>query len=109
MTLRTTDREGHAEFDGYRTWFRITGDVAADGRTVVHYDQLGHGRSTHLPDKAGDGDFWTVDLFVRELANLIGHLGLSDYHVLGPCTSPHFGRGKRRDYWADDSATSSTS
>ena len=29
-------------------------------------------------------DFWTVDLFVRELANLIDHLGIGDrYHVLG--------------------------
>ncbi len=52
------------------------------GRAVVLYDQLGNGRSTHLPDRGAD--FWTVELFVRELANLLRHLGISDrYHVLG--------------------------
>jgi pimeloyl-ACP methyl ester carboxylesterase len=39
--------------------------LADDGRAVVHYDQLGCGRSTHLPD--ADPSFWTVDLFVAEL------------------------------------------
>jgi len=57
-------------------------DLAANGRAVVFYDQLGNGRSTHLPERGGD--FWTVELFVRELANLIDHLGVGDgYHVLG--------------------------
>ena len=29
-------------------------------------------------------DFWTVDLFRDELANLVGHLGIADrYHVMG--------------------------
>ncbi|GAB3591761.1 proline iminopeptidase-family hydrolase [Angustibacter peucedani] len=52
------------------------------GRAVVLYDQLGNGRSTHLPDRGED--FWTVDLFVRELANLLRHLGIEQrYHVLG--------------------------
>ena len=77
-------REGHASFRDYRTWYRITGDLegakppivilhggpgcthdyvdsfkglAQDGRAVVHYDQLGNGRSTHLRDKGAD--FWT--------------------------------------------------
>ena len=46
------------------------------------YDQLGNGKSTHYPERGAD--FWTVDLFVRELANLIDHLGIGDrYHVLG--------------------------
>src|SRR6478752_9700369 len=54
----------------------------ADGRAVVHYDQLGNGRSTHFPDRGAD--FWTVDLFVRELHNLVDELGLrSGHHVLG--------------------------
>ena len=54
----------------------------ADGRAVVHYDQLGNGRSTHYP--ARGADFWTVDLFVRELHNLVGALGIADRHdVLG--------------------------
>jgi L-proline amide hydrolase len=102
--------EGFADFDGYRTWYRVEGELrpggpaplvllhggpgathdyllslaglARDGRAVVFYDQLGNGRSTHLPDRGGD--FWTVELFVRELANLIDHLGIGDrYHVLG--------------------------
>src|SRR3954454_17065262 len=92
-----------------QTWYRIAGDLGADrapvvvlhggpgaahdyllaledlaagGRAGVLYDQLGNGRSTHLPDRGAD--FWTVDLFVRELANLLEHLGISDrYHVLG--------------------------
>jgi len=110
VTVRPADSQGYASFGDYRTWYRITGeltgdppplvvlhggpgatsdyllsiaDLAADGRAVIHYDQLGNGRSTRLPDKAGDGDFWTVELFVRELANLIAELGLSAYHVLG--------------------------
>lgn len=95
------------------TWFRVTGDLHPDdasapaplivlhggpgavhnyllsiadlaetGRAVVHYDQLGNGRSTHFPDRGAD--FWTVDLFVRELHNLVDALGVSDrHHILG--------------------------
>jgi L-proline amide hydrolase len=56
--------------------------LASTGRAVVHYDQLGGGRSTHLPDKGAD--FWTVELFLSELDNLLGHLGIGgDYHLLG--------------------------
>lgn len=43
---------------------------------LVFYDQIGNGRSTHLPDKAGDEAFWSIDLFKQELDNLIEHLGL---------------------------------
>jgi L-proline amide hydrolase len=56
-------------------------DLAAGGRPVVHYDQLGNGRSSHFPDRGAD--FWTVELFVRELHNLVASLGLGDHHVLG--------------------------
>jgi L-proline amide hydrolase len=57
-------------------------DLARDGRAVVHYDQLGNGRSTHYPERGAD--FWTVDLFVRELHNLVDVLGIADrHHVLG--------------------------
>lgn len=56
-------------------------DLAAAGRTVVFYDQIGNGRSTHLPER--DASFWTVDLFVRELRNLIARLNLTRYYVLG--------------------------
>ncbi len=56
-------------------------DLAGD-RAVVHYDQLGNGRSTHYPDRGAD--FWTVDLFVRELHNLVEELGIAGRHdVLG--------------------------
>lgn len=101
--------EGHAPYGDYRTWYRVTGDlggakpplivahggpgcthdyvdsykdIAATGRAVIHYDQVGNGKSTHLPDKGGD--FWTVDFFVAELNALIDHLGIrGGYHLLG--------------------------
>jgi L-proline amide hydrolase len=104
-----TVTEGYAPFDVYQTWYRVTGDLRAakapvvvlhggpgathdyllsvadladQGRAVVHYDQLGNGRSTHLPERGAD--FWTVELFVRELASLLDHLGIADrYHVVG--------------------------
>ena len=48
------------------------------------YDQLGCGRSTHLPEKRGDTDFWTMELFLAELDNLLSHLGIKDnYSLLG--------------------------
>src|SRR3954463_13553974 len=57
-------------------------DLARDGRAVVFYDQAGNGRSTHYEGR--NGDFWTVDLFVRELHNLIDGLGIADrHHILG--------------------------
>lgn len=105
--MKTT--EGFAPFGDYKTWYRVTGEltakkppllvlhggpgcthdyvdsyklVAESGRAVIHYDQIGNGKSTHLPDKGGD--FWTVDFFVAELNNLIDHLGIRPaYHVLG--------------------------
>jgi L-proline amide hydrolase len=56
--------------------------LADAGRAVIHYDQLGAGRSTHLRDKGAD--FWQVELFVDELDNLLDHLGIgARYHVLG--------------------------
>jgi proline-specific peptidase len=54
------------------------------GIPVVFYDQLGNGNSTHLPEKRGDEAFWTTQLFLDELANLLEHLGIADdYDVLG--------------------------
>ncbi len=90
------------------TWYRVTGDLdapaaplvvlhggpggthdylvsltdLADDRAVVLYDQLGNGKSTHY--RGRNGDFWTVDLFVRELHNLVDALGIRErHHVLG--------------------------
>lgn len=46
------------------------------------YDQVGCGRSTHLPEKGGDENFWTVKLFLQELENLLSHLGIQDSYDL---------------------------
>ncbi|MBP2327107.1 L-proline amide hydrolase [Kibdelosporangium banguiense] len=99
--------KGWVPFGEYRTWFRVTGPVGAgrpavvclhggpgsthdyllnlsrlaeDGWPVVHYDQLGNGGSTHLPDKGAD--FWTPELFADELDNLLKALGIADNYVL---------------------------
>jgi L-proline amide hydrolase len=102
-------RIGTVDFRGWQTWYRVTGDletgktplvvlhggpgaahnytlsiagIAAQGRAVVHYDQLGIGNSTHLPERGAD--FWTVQLFLDELDNLLAALGIAGrYHVLG--------------------------
>jgi L-proline amide hydrolase len=101
---------GTLEFRDWQTWYRITGDLQDRSKTpvvvlhggpgathnytlrmarlveqgwpVIHYDQLGAGMSTHLPDKGAD--FWTVDLFLDELDNLLTRLGIRDgYCVIG--------------------------
>lgn len=95
------------DFRGHHTWYRVVGEgprpplvvlhggpgaghdycvpmgaLAADGRAVVLYDQLGCGNSTHLPD--ADPGFWTVELWVEELANLVEALGIGGrFHLLG--------------------------
>jgi L-proline amide hydrolase len=51
------------------------------GRTVIHYDQIGCGRSSHHPDAAVDR--WTPESFVDEFHSLRAHLGIEEYHVLG--------------------------
>lgn len=102
-------REGRARFGAYETWYRVSGDLgtgktpivilhggpgvahnyvdsyrllAKQGRAVIHYDQIGCGNSTLLPDKGAD--FWTPQLFIDELENLVDHLGIRPaFHVLG--------------------------
>ncbi|MHB8324869.1 MAG: proline iminopeptidase-family hydrolase [Candidatus Dormibacteria bacterium] len=57
-------------------------DLSRQGRAVIFYDQLGNGRSTHLPERGAA--FWTVELFKAQLAALIDHLGIGGrYHLLG--------------------------
>jgi L-proline amide hydrolase len=106
--------EGRADFEDHQTWYLAVGDLdsarsgagpaplvtlhggpgashdyllsmadlADDGRAVIFYDQTGNGNSTHFPDRGAD--YYTVDLFERELDNLIRHLGIGGrYHVLG--------------------------
>lgn len=63
-------------------YLRNLGELADEtGRTVVHYDQVGCGRSTHLPGAAEE--FWTPELFIEEFHNLVAELGITDYHLLG--------------------------
>ncbi|TBZ27090.1 alpha/beta fold hydrolase [Rhizobium leguminosarum bv. viciae] len=102
-----TTKEAYLPFRGYRTWYRVTGsldsgklplvvahggpgcthdyvdsfkDIAAlDGRPVIHYDQLGNGNSTRLPEMGPD--FWTVGLFLEELDALLSHLGIQQHYA----------------------------
>ena len=51
---------------------------------IVLYDQIGNGNSTHLREKRLDTEFWVPDLFMKELDNLLRHLGIEkDYDLLG--------------------------
>ncbi|NGO72308.1 proline iminopeptidase-family hydrolase [Streptomyces boncukensis] len=99
--------KGTVPFGEHHTWYRVTGDLrsgrpalvvvhggpgathdslvnlaalAEDGWPVVHYDQLGNGGSSHLPDRGAD--FWSVELFLDELDNLLKQLGVADDYVL---------------------------
>ena len=95
-----------------QTWYKITGNLKSNTRPLVilhggpgvpsdylfplsflsfHYyipvliyDQIGSGRSTHFPDKMGDTEFWTEQLFLDELKALLQHLNIyDDYDLLG--------------------------
>ncbi|KAI0521991.1 Alpha/Beta hydrolase protein [Xylaria bambusicola] len=52
---------------------------------IVFYDQVGCGRSTHFREKYGDTNFWTFELFIKELDNLVDHLQLREkgFFILG--------------------------
>ncbi|OCH93657.1 proline iminopeptidase [Obba rivulosa] len=52
------------------------GDLASKGIPIILYDQIGNARSTHLRDRPQT--FWTIDLFIDELVNLLAHFGISD-------------------------------
>jgi proline-specific peptidase len=99
--------EGFVPFRGYQTWYRVVGDrdepgkfplltlhggpgaahdylepleaMAATGRRVIFYDQLGCGKS----GKPHDPSMWTVPLFVEEIAAIRQALGLARIHLLG--------------------------
>jgi L-proline amide hydrolase len=103
-----SDTEGEVTWDGHRTWYRQRGEFAGggpapivllhggpggthdylepllalgdSGRPVVLYDQVGNGRSEHLRD--APPEFWTVELFRRELTCLLESLGISDRYLL---------------------------
>src|SRR5436305_7769381 len=93
----------------YETWCRAVGDLQAGptplvichggpgaahdytepianlsryGRGCVLYDQVGCGKSSHLPD--APADVWTVQLFKDELVDLTRHIGIAErYAVVG--------------------------
>lgn len=52
---------------------------------AIFYDQIGCGKSSLVKEKAGDASFWVEGLFIRELDNLVDHLGLRErgYDVFG--------------------------
>jgi len=100
-------KEGFISFRGYRVWYGIVGEreelgklpllclhggpgvphdyleplgaMAATGRRVVFYDQLGSGNSDH-PHKP---EMWTVELFVEEVGVVRRALGLGQVHLFG--------------------------
>src|SRR5262245_29898447 len=101
-------KEGTVAFRGYRTWYRIVGDLhpasgklpllvlhggpgfphdyledleqlADGGRAVVLYDQLGCGKSDHPDDPA----LWVMDTFVEELSAVREAIGLEPVHLMG--------------------------
>ncbi|KAK2034790.1 proline-specific peptidase [Colletotrichum zoysiae] len=58
---------------------------------VILYDQIGCGKSTRFPSKIGDEDFWTVDLFIAELENLLAYLGVERFDLYGHSWGAMFG------------------
>src|SRR5436190_12371386 len=102
--MEPTVSEGYVDFRGYRTWYRVFGDLGsraapllalhggpgsthhyfgplerlADERPVVVYDQLGCGRS----DRPQDVE-WSVAVFRDEVEAVRSQLGLARIHLLG--------------------------
>jgi proline-specific peptidase len=103
MVAAMRAREGYVDFRGYRTWFRVVGDLDAatpllalhggpgsthnyfgplesllSERPVVLYDQIGCGKS----DRPTDIE-WNVYVFRDEVAAVREQLGLERIHLLG--------------------------
>ena len=103
------DGEGRMQWQGHETWYRVVGELDPDaertpvvichggpgashdycepiaelsrfGRACVLYDQVGCGKSQHLPD--APVEFWTPQLFKDELGELVRHLGIQDRYAL---------------------------
>lgn len=99
--------EGRIPYGSYETWYRRQtadgvgaplvvlhggpgaahnyclpmSDMFAGDRDVILYDQLGCGNSTHRPD--APPEFWSIRLWLDELAQLVEALGLGNFHLLG--------------------------
>ncbi len=100
----TDAHEGYIDFRGYRSWYRVVGDLGsgtapllalhggpgsthhyfgplerlADERPVVLYDQIGCGAS----DRPKDVE-WSVGVFRDEVVAVRQQLGLDRIHLLG--------------------------
>jgi len=100
-------REGRLPFRGFTDWYKIVGGhtdpgkfpvlvlhggpgaahdylepigaLAATGRQVIFYDQLGCGLSDHPHDPS----LWEVGLFIEEVSAVRAALGLENVHILG--------------------------
>ena len=98
-------KDGYMPFMGYKTYYRIAGEksdraplvllhggpgsthnyfevldrLAATGRQIISYDQLGCGNSY----VEGHPELWTVDTWTRELIALLDCLHLDHFHLLG--------------------------
>src|SRR6266550_265845 len=96
--------EGHVDYRGWRTWYRVVGDLASPAvpllalhggpgsthhyfgplerlgseRPVVLYDQIGCGNS----DRPQDVE-WSVAVFREEVDAIRSQLGLEQIHLLG--------------------------
>jgi L-proline amide hydrolase len=107
MSPKIKSKEGFVPFQGYKTWYRVVGEgeepgklpllclhggpgaphdylepmeaMAATGRRVIFYDQLGCGNS----DQPHDPSLWTVKLYVEEVGVMRKALGLDRLHLLG--------------------------
>lgn len=96
-------KEGYVHVTGGKVWYEIVGSgdaiplitlhggpgfthdyleplgILCKERPGVFYDQLGSGKS----DRPHDKSLWTVERFVKELAELRSALGLKRAHILG--------------------------
>jgi L-proline amide hydrolase len=101
--------EGTMTWNGHETWYRVIGELDGNsertpvvichggpgaahdycepiaelhrfGRACVLYDQIGCGKSEHLPD--APADFWAPQLFKDELVELTRYLGIESRHAV---------------------------
>ncbi|KAH9943376.1 prolyl aminopeptidase-2 [Epithele typhae] len=79
-----------AEFDAKAgkpcyTWYEVYGDLKSGITPVIVLHGARQRRLDAPPEKTGEqASFWTQELFVDELDNLIRHLGIQDnYSILG--------------------------
>lgn len=107
MNMEMPAKEGFVSFRGYNVWYRIVGDreepgkspllclhggpgytwdsfepleaMAASGRRVIFYDQLGCGNS-NVPT---DPSIYTMALYLEEVDVIRRALGLERVHILG--------------------------